>query len=379
MLTTLFARCRLVVLFAATTSACGSGGAESTNVDAAETVDANPCAADIAALEQALASALDAAAVNTSLTTDPNLTLLLETIDGRRFTHSHGTSTPTSSYESASTSKLVTAVMILDLVEQGELSLDTKPGDLISFWTAEDTVTLRHLLSFRSGFHDEAGCLNLMNVDFENCVSRIYSNSVTAGIAPAGSQFFYSSSHLQIAGLMAMKATGTNWSEIFAAWQAKSGLFPTGAYDLPSATNPRLAGGMHWTGEEYLAFLRALYHGTVLTEELRSDLFGNQRGSATVASSASPILMAVNEDWSYGFGNWLECPTATGPNSFDCGEGHRNSSPGAYGAYPMIDFDHDYIGVLARRGDFATFAEGLAVFRAVEDGVNAWADFRCEQ
>ena len=65
------------------------------------------------------------------------------------------------------------------------------------------------------------------------------------------------------------------------------------------------------------------------------DLRGKRIGMVV----GSPALNAFNQDWSYGFGNWLECPTAMGANTFDCGSGHRNSSPGAYGAYPFIDFD----------------------------------------
>ena len=105
---------------------------------------------------------------------------------------------------------------------------------------------------------------------------------------------------------------------------------------------------------------------------MRSELFANQRGGATVASS--PIITAYDEDWSYGLGNWLECPTAIGPDTFDCGAGHRNSSPGAYGGYPFIDFDHHYLGVLARQGALGTFRDGLATFRAVQRLADQWAD-----
>jgi len=356
-------------------SACGSPAGHGTDVDLAD-ADGICTSAELAELERQLADALDAAAVDTTITTNPDLTLLLEADDGRRFTHSHGASTPTTSYESASTSKLVSAVVILDLVDEGVLSLESTAHDLIPFWTAETAVTLRDLLSFRSGFNDDPPCINRPAADFEGCVEVMYDDNVGAGIA-SGTQFYYSSTHLQIAGLMAMKATGKTWSEIFDAWKAKTGLFPTGVYDLPSMTNPRLAGGMHWTGDEYLALLRALYKGTVLTTALRGELLANQRGSATVASS--PVVAAVDEDWAYGLGNWLECPTARGAGTFDCGAGHRNSSPGAYGAYPFLDFDHHYVGVLARQGTLGTFRDGLAIFRAVQDLASRWADNRCRR
>mgnify|MGYP001592744701 FL=1 len=133
---------------------------------------------------------------------------------------------------------------------------------------------------------------------------------------------------------------------------------------------------MTWTGEEYLAFLRALYAGAVLEPATRAQLFANQRGDAVVVGS--PAYAAIGEDWAYGLGNWLECATATAADSYDCGEGHRNSSPGAYGAYPFIDFDHRYYGILARQGELGSGFEGVALFRTVEELAGRWATRTCD-
>jgi hypothetical protein len=172
-----------------------------------------------------------------------------------------------------------------------------------------------------------------------------------------------------------MKATGAStWGEVFDAFKAKTKLFPTATYDLPSVTNPRLAGGMHWTAIEYLGFLRALAKGQVLQPETRAALFAEQRGNALV--SKSPAFSGLGEDWSYGFGNWLECKTAKQLGTFDCGAGHRNSSAGAYGAYPFLDFDHHYFGIFARQGELGTGFEGVLVVRAAEQAITTWADCR---
>jgi CubicO group peptidase (beta-lactamase class C family) len=326
-------------------------------------------------VEARMRATLDAAATDASITTVADFTVLLEAADGRRFSHSHGTSTATTRYESASTSKWVTAAVVLELVDRGTLALDTKAHDKIAFWQ-ETTVTLRDLLSFTSGFSDEPLCINGPNIDFRTCVQAIYDNNATTA-APAGTEFHYASTHLQVAGLMAMNASGVaSWTAVFDAWRARKQLFATGAYDLPSATNPRLAGGMHWTGEEYLAFLRALYHGTLLSATSTAAMLANQRGSASVTYSPT-IPGALGEDWAYGLGNWLECPTAKTVGSFNCGAGHRNSSPGAYGAYPFIDFDHEYFGIIARQGGLGTYPEGVRLFRTIETDAAIWADRRC--
>ncbi len=350
-------------------AAAACGGTEGSAIDAG-----TPDGTDCRALEQKIAADLDVASEDPSIVGTPDFTILLEAEDGRAVSHSHGDASPTLVYESASTSKLVSAVIILDLVERGELSLDTKAHDLLPFWT-ETTVTLRHLLSFTSGFQDDAPCGSSPFANFETCVETLYNNS--AATAPAaGTVYQYGSGHLQVAGLMAIKAVGAaSWTEVFNAWKVRTGLFPTAAYDLPSASNPRLAGGMHWTATEYLGFLRALYKGQILQPATRTELFAYQRGNATLTNS--PAWAKVKEDWGYGFGNWLECPTATTLGGYNCGAGHRNSSPGAYGSYPFIDFDHRYFGIIGRMGELGKGFEGVLLFRSSEADIENWADGVC--
>jgi CubicO group peptidase (beta-lactamase class C family) len=322
-----------------------------------------------------MSAALDSAVQDPTITREPNLTVALETADGHRFVYSHGDSSLEKSYDSASTSKWVAASVILDLVDRGTLKLSDEPSAYLPFWKAQG-VTLAQLLSFTSGYSKEPLCFNLPNADFADCVERAYDANVDIALPP-GSAFDYSSTHLQIAGLMAVRAVGAqSFGEVFANWQANSRLFPHGAFDLPSPNNPRLAGGMHWTAAEYLAFLRAIYDGKLLEPKTREAMLGSQRGEAKVVDS--PVLTALGQDWAYGFGNWLECPTAIGSDSFNCDAGKRNSSPGAYGAYPFIDFEHHYLGILARQGELGTFRDGDALFSVITADATRWATV-CER
>ena len=89
----------------------------------------------------------------TDLVTDTDFTLYLEAEDGHSFVFSQGRSTLLTPYASASTSKWVTAVIILRLVDQGLLSLNDHPQDHIPGWDIHpsDTlynITLSDLLSF---------------------------------------------------------------------------------------------------------------------------------------------------------------------------------------------------------------------------------------
>ena len=227
-------------------------------------------------------------------------------------------------------------------------------------------MTLAQLLSFTSGLEVEPLCLNAGWADLETCVTNIANANVGNGITP-GQQFYYASTHLQVAGLMAIKARNVaSWQDIFSEFKTQTGLFSTATYDLPSSTNPRLAGGMHWTGEGYKAFLTALKNGSLLNSTSMGQLLADHTASATIAYS--PTVAGLGEDWHYGFGLWHECQSAT----FNCTAGTRVSSPGAYGAYPFWDRNKGYIGLVARQGAISTYTNGIAIERSVRPIVEQW-------
>ena len=163
-------------------------------------------------------------------TSEVDFSFSVERQDSRRYNFNRGASTFQTSYESASTSKLVSAVIILRLVEQGYLNLTDKPQDWVFTWPISNSdslfnVTLAHLLSFTSGLTAEPFCLNFGIADFETCVTNIATTNASNGITP-GHQFYYASTHLQVAGLMAIKARG------FATWQDVFGEFKTSLFRL---------------------------------------------------------------------------------------------------------------------------------------------------
>ena len=79
-------------------------------------------------------------------------------VSGIVFRYSHGTMTPSTPVGTASTSKWPMAMAITGSVADSSIrSLDSKVGDYVPWWTknASDirfNITLRHLLSFTSGF-----------------------------------------------------------------------------------------------------------------------------------------------------------------------------------------------------------------------------------
>jgi CubicO group peptidase (beta-lactamase class C family) len=345
------------VLFGAVStiiSGCGGSGGSSNN-------DAEPDT--IVTIEEQLHTALDA------VSTDTDFTFIVESNNGTQFIHSRGAST-TTLYRSASTSKMVTASVILWLVEQGIISLDAHPQDYLYFWPAignHATIELRHLLNFTSGLNNEPACLNFANADFSGCIEMILDNNPS--ISTPGEEFYYASTHLQIAGLMAIQASGfSNWEQVFDYFKSETQLFTNAYFDLPSVTNPRLAGGMHWQANEYLEFLGAIFHQKILTPALIEAMTSDQIGNASIIYS--PVDEGeLGGDWHYGFGQWIECPQVP----FNCSITARVSSIGAYGAYPFIDFEQKYFGIIAREGALGTGHEGYQLWAEVKSELAEWA------
>lgn len=314
----------------------------------------------------------DMDALLTLAVTEVDYSFTVKRQDGRQYIFNRGDSSLQTLYESASTSKLVSAVVILRLVELGYLKLTDRPQDYISSWPINSvdplfSINLVQLLSFTSGLETAPLCLNVGSFDFEACVNNIATRNVSNGITP-GQSFYYASTHLQVAGLMAYKAFGAeNWQEVFSDFKAQTGLFSNSTFDLPSSSNPRLAGGMHWVGEEYVAFLLALKNGEILNSNSMEILLADH--TEGVAISYSPVFDGLMEDWKYGLGVWHECESPI----FNCELGARVSSPGAYGAYPYWDQNADYVGLVARQGALGTFENGLAIERIVRETVERWA------
>jgi hypothetical protein len=221
---------------------------------------------------------------------------------------------------------------------------------------------------------------------FSGCVTTVANVNAGNGKIP-GAEFYYSGTHLQVAGMMAIAARnralgiGTStWQDLFGDFKTKTGLFANSQYNLPSTTNPRLAGGMTWLGSDYLQFIEAVYKKQVLSASsvpgqalsYQQQQLTDQLANSTIDNSS--VLLSTGEDWHYGFGLWLECRAA----AYNCVNGIDSySSPEAYGAYPVMNFGNKFYGIIARQGALGTFRNGYALYSTVQPKVIQWVSKSC--
>ena len=262
----------------------------------------------------------------------------------------------------ASASKLVSATVLLRLVDEGTLSLDTPTKALLTdrsgaAWSGNmGNIQLRHLLSFTSGISGDDATSEDASITLKEAVDRIYDNQAVAALLP-GSTFYYGSTHLRIAARMAEVATGKPWRQLFdeqlrvpLAWA------PLSTYG--GAQNPNPAGGLACTGKEYSRFLmlqlrqgldgsnRLLAQATI--QQQRQDGFG-----PSTLIAYSPYQVVQGKAFHYGFGTWLE--TADGQPPTVGNPVIRWSSTGKFGWAPWIAADGTYAAlIMTQQPDQAT-------------------------
>lgn len=120
-----------------------------------------------------------------------------------------------------------------------------------------------------------------------------------------GTQYYYGSQHMAIAGLMAIAATGkANWHALFQeTMKGPLDLDAKTLYLAPSLSNPLLAGGLRTSANEYNKILSALFNGQLLNNETLWKMLSDHTPSPEVTIVASPIT-ELGVEWHYGQGNF---------------------------------------------------------------------------
>lgn len=255
----------------------------------------------------------------------------------------------------ASASKWVSATVLLRLVDQGLLSLDTPTAALLrdadgAPWSGPlGSARLRHLLSFTTGISGDVPASEAAGLSLDQAVKAIYAEQA-ATAQPPGSFFHYGSTHLRIAARMAELATGKTWPQIVREQLGTPLDWPLAATFGGPNYNP--AGGLYIDGQNYVKFLslqlrKGVYGGQRLLPEARLD---QQRADAFAPATTiaySPYVERLNRPYHYGFGNWLETAGGGAPGPGD--PVLRWSSTGTFGWAPWVAAEGGYAAVIMTR------------------------------
>lgn len=276
---------------------------------------------------------------------------------GRLFVYEHGNFSMHTQVETASTSKWPSAMMIAGLVNDGHIkSLDDPVSSYLSWWTkdqadARSRVTIRHLLTFTSGFGDghpgDLGAGDSISAqhrasqhfaptvkvprasacdedgDVTACAKEIY--STVKMIGEPGQVYSYNSNHLQLAGAAAVAITGMTIKQVIQKYLFDVYGFTESEYP---GSNPDLATALRTTGADYERFLLGLLKFSHLPKQIIDES----------EKDATPFM---SDDYTlygdYGFGHFLFCFDSVDGMTKECKDAKCHIDPGAFGFFPLID------------------------------------------
>jgi len=274
----------------------------------------------------------------------------------------------------ASSSKMITAGVLLRLQDEGLLDIDAPVADVVDWGAGNREITPAQLLSNSSGlvglfpnpFYGPYACQYLPEGTLQDCAASIFATpDDDADIITPDSDFRYGGAQWQVAGAVAEVVSGKSWSELVdEIYVQPCGLdslgynnhfaqLPGFAYPdafnsdpatLAATDNPNMEGGAYISSGDYAKLLLMHLRGgacddnQVLSQEALDRMHADRVGDVYGGDADSP-------DTGYGMGWWIDR------------ENSRINDVGAFGAVPWLDLADGYGVYLVIEDDLATGGE----------------------
>ena len=250
----------------------------------------------------------------------------------------------------ASASKWLSALTLARLVDKGQMRwTDTLGQYFPTIEAAKRPITLAQLFSHTSALPGgDDSCMSNPLYTLASCANRILQVQL---IGEPGKVFSYGGNSMQVAGRMAELATGKAWDDIFIDEMVTPlGMAATDFATSSTApgyvrnTNPRIAGGVRSTLEDYGRVVDMVLANGCLDNNIAKtclpgrrflsratiELMATDRTVGTVDISRPPTSIGFG----YGIGQWIDPSSSL-----------IVSSPGAFGFTPWVDHVNQVAGV----------------------------------
>ncbi len=261
----------------------------------------------------------------------------------------------------ASSSKMVTAGVLLHLQDEGLLDIDAPIAETVEWGSANPEITTAQLLSNSSGL---LGLFTGINVpsylcqydytsDLQECAEQIFTTpDDDADIIAPDTAFDYGGAQWQIAGAVAEVASGKSWDDLITeiysdpceletlAFNNHFGQLGSSGFDYPTdftgdpaelaeTTNPNMEGGMYTTTSDYAKLMLMHLRGGMCGDE---QVLSQEALDLVHADRVAEVYdgQAFDAGTGYGMGWWVD--RATG----------RLTDGGAYGSHPWLDLEDGY-------------------------------------
>jgi len=236
----------------------------------------------------------------------------------------------------ASATKMLSAVAILSLVDDGLLGLDVPVSTYLPVefptGTPKGQITVRQMFSHTSGLPAQSPLISNNSITLAQAVAAI--GTQTPLLATPGAVYTYGGVSMHVAGRVAEVVTGQSWTTLFAERVATPlGLTATDFEAFGPTLNPRIAGGARSSAHDLIRLTAMLAGGgtldgvRVLSPDAVAIMLSDQTGGAPPSSLPGSLA-----EWlGYGIGVWIERRDA------DTDVPEEFTSPGGAGTTPWVN------------------------------------------
>ncbi len=266
----------------------------------------------------------------------------------------------------ASSSKWLTAALVMIFVDEGKIQLDEPVSKYIPVFEKymKGYITIRHCLTHTTGIDGDAlAVLKIIQKSkFQNLEEEVnYFAAKKSIVDNPGSHFSYNGIGLNIAGRVLEIVTKKSFERIAVEKLFKPlGMRSTSFAGESELTNP--SGGAVSSAFDYINFMQMILNkGTfngkrILSEKSVAEILTNQFPDAIIRNTPE-----VAKGFQYAMGNWIE-------EKNESNQGVVFSCPGLFGAWPWIDLDKKYVAIILSKNLLNT--EKKEVYTAIKKSID---------
>ncbi len=266
----------------------------------------------------------------------------------------------------ASSSKWLTAALVMIFVDEGKIQLDDPVSKYIPVFEKymKGYITIRHCLTHTTGIDGDAlAVLKIIQKGkFQNLEEEVnYFAAKKSIVDNPGSHFSYNGIGLNIAGRVLEIITKKSFDRIAVEKLFKPlGMRSTSFSGETEFINP--SGGAVSSAFDYINFMqmilnKGLFNGKrILSEKSVAEILTNQFPDAIIRNTPE-----VAKGYQYAMGNWIE-------EKNEIGQGIVFSCPGLFGTWPWIDLERKYVAIILSKSLLST--EKKEVYAEIKKSIN---------
>jgi hypothetical protein len=277
-----------------------------------------------------------------------NLMMYLGRMDSTIYCYRQGRYAPETPLPIMSASKLVTATVIMTLVEEGKLSLDDRVSKYLESFKGEDkqSITIRQLLAHTSGIMGDSPFDHRGGMTLEQAVDSI--GLRTKLIFVPGTKAIYGSSSFKVASRVAEVIEMKPWKQIFIERVGSKCRMDSAVYSPTNQENPATGSGIVCSMNEYLRFLTMFYN------------MGMYNGVKVLSKNSVELMEQDNTNgvyWHYGLGLFRFNIVNNASNEVAC--------LSAAGVHAWINREKNYFGLIFTQAGYEKTIQTNLDFRGL--------------